>query len=1729
MIKSVLKRALVFSLTLALIISILPGTVITSFAAVSGSLDDNRIGLSDDGNGTWTAQGTEINGVMTASCGKTGTSTLTLTNNSEGKVHLSFQYSITSNSQSVTIDGATKTGEGTFEKELAASGSAIIKLNAKGGSYTDGETSISITNISLIALDAKANITFTQPMNGTVTVDKVPLDATKVFSDKTAAEGYSVEAEPSDGYRFFGWIVDGKLFSRELSTTLKFDKDTTVEAKFIGTNEPVFDVGGQFYYDYGSAIEAAQAGDAKTVSLLVDWTAENGFTVPTGITFLIPCMENDAGYTNGFSPDGTTAKGTTGPNGTLYCTLTVPEDAVVSVSGTMLVNAVTGRNIAGHYDQDVNGGYGEVQLNGRIEVNEGGLLDVNGYVRGSGSIDVASGGKVYDLYVVINWRGGSAASGAVMAGHVYPMNEFKMHNIEVQILLQHDSTLSGTVKMFADGGYQRTRFPQVDNSNGLFRFTSGSVSKTYIDGREKLVFDGDGGLYSSSITVPAAGALSTRDYIYPFDGDMDFSFSGNWTFNERIKFMPGATVTLENGASLTVPEKTASASNTDNLIVFYDNTFQDATISGTRYPSDRADAVLIMKGGSTLTALGAFGGKIAIDRNATETSPATVTASGAVSVTTQEMMTASFMSGTTQDITFTANINGYQLETGKTYRCYYENGKLIIELEGTGDSRENDYNGQNIPWDSADGKSVEYYVDNAWTSAAPKNVGEYRVREVVEGGTDDYKLVRSLGTLTIKPLVAEFELDGESTFPYDGQAHTVTAKVTNKVGDDNVTVTLSGDTGTDAQTYTATVTGLDGTASKNYTIGDNKDLSWEITQAPLTLTWDGQTTFTYNGSEHSVSAVLEGQQGEDELTVSLSDDKHTDVGNYEAKAEITGDKIGNYEMPTNLTQEWSITQADAPEIVFPTVSGPITYDPDGKLESVELSFTSNEYGDFAWTDGSIKPTVDVTSYEVTFTASEKTKQNYKEIAQTTAMVTVAVQKGEQAAPAGVTAHNEQTIPGNDGYITGVDTSMEWKKQTGGEDDWQTVEGTEITGLAAGGYDVRFKANENQNAGTPVTVTVNKYDPTAERQPEASIYYKAEQLTGLEPNGDYKINEAPVKADGDGKIRIDETWIGARISIVKKGDGVKTNDSDALELAVPARPAAPAGLTGGYTSKPGDADGRVTGLTDGVTYEYKAGSRWEPLTGETELAAGSYQVRLSATNEAFYSEETEITVQDPAYAATPNVTIDYENEKLTGFGEGSYTVNDEAVTVGEDSAVAIRTEWFGKPINIVLKGSGPAVIDSPPQSVNVPARPAAPELQGKAPTSSAGTDGSVTGLDSGKLYEYRTDGGEWTTVEAGRESIDGLAAGEYEVRLKATESSFAGDSAAVTVADYVAPPAPSNPGSGGTGAPDESKTETVTNPDGSTTTTTTKPDGTSVETTTTPEGVVGTTGKDASGNVTNAEVTVPQGGSEGVVKAPVEVPSAGSTKEAPEVNVHVQGEGSVKMEVPVTHVGPGTVAVVVHPDGTEEVVRDCVISEDGVVLNVEGDVTLKIVENSAEFNDIEGVESWAGDAIEFTSARELFSGTGGNNFQPDGDMTRGALVTLLHRLSYEPDAPATKFDDVEDAGLYTDAIAWADANSIVTGNGNGLFMPHDNITREQLVMLIYNYAKFRGAVMETAGNINAFADADKVHDYAREAMAWAIGAGIVSGQGDNTLNPAGITTRAQTAVILMNLCNYMAKY
>ena len=332
--------------------------------------------------------------------------------------------------------------------------------------------------------------------------------------------------------------------------------------------------------------------------------------------------------------------------------------------------------------------------------------------------------------------------------------------------------------------------------------------------------------------------------------------------------------------------------------------------------------------------------------------------------------------------------------------------------------------------------------------------------------------------------------------------------------------------------------------------------------------------------------------------------------------------------------------------------------------------------------------------------------------------------------------------------------------------------------------------------------------------------------------------------------------------------------------------------------------------------------------------------------------------------------------------------------------------------------------------------------------------------------------------------------------------------------------PSDSGSSGSsssGGSSNTTTTTEKNPDGSTTTTATdKATGAVTQTTKTASGVTGTTVTDKSGKITEVKASVPAAAavqavkSGETVKLPVEVPAAKSAKDAPAVSVTIpRNAGSVKVEIPVKEVTSGTVAVIVNADGTEEIVKTSVPTNVGVVFAVEGTVTVKVIDNAKNFADTNG--HWAEDAIGFVTAREMFVGTSTVTFNPDSNMTRAQLMTVMARFDGE--------DTTGGSVWYEKGMAWAKANGVSDGTN-----PNGSITREQLATMLYRYA---GSPV-VSGNLDRFADTGKVACYAVDAMRWAVENGLISGMGDGTLNPQGNATRAQIATILMRYCENLAK-
>ena len=173
--------------------------------------------------------------------------------------------------------------------------------------------------------------------------------------------------------------------------------------------------------------------------------------------------------------------------------------------------------------------------------------------------------------------------------------------------------------------------------------------------------------------------------------------------------------------------------------------------------------------------------------------------------------------------------------------------------------------------------------------------------------------------------------------------------------------------------------------------------------------------------------------------------------------------------------------------------------------------------------------------------------------------------------------------------------------------------------------------------------------------------------------------------------------------------------------------------------------------------------------------------------------------------------------------------------------------------------------------------------------------------------------------------------------------------------------------------------------------------------------------------------------------------------------------------------------------------------------------------------------WFYDAVVYAYQNELMDGVGGNRFAPNSETTRAQLVTILYRLEGEPavsgDLP---FTDVESGTWYTDAILWAAQNNIVNGVNDTEFAPGDDLTRQQLVTILYRYAEAKGYDVSASADLSGYPDAGQVQDYAQPAMAWAVAENIIQGMEDGTLKPAGNASRAQIATILMRFCEDVAQ-
>lgn len=181
-----------------------------------------------------------------------------------------------------------------------------------------------------------------------------------------------------------------------------------------------------------------------------------------------------------------------------------------------------------------------------------------------------------------------------------------------------------------------------------------------------------------------------------------------------------------------------------------------------------------------------------------------------------------------------------------------------------------------------------------------------------------------------------------------------------------------------------------------------------------------------------------------------------------------------------------------------------------------------------------------------------------------------------------------------------------------------------------------------------------------------------------------------------------------------------------------------------------------------------------------------------------------------------------------------------------------------------------------------------------------------------------------------------------------------------------------------------------------------------------------------------------------------------------------------------------------------------------------------------FTDVKESD-WFFKGVEYVVDKGIMSGVSENEFAPSGKLTRAMLVQMLYNMESRPACDAENaFMDVPVGQWYTDAVIWANDAKIVSGMGEGLFAPNMEITREQMVAMLYNYAKYKGYDVTASADLSAFADTASVSTWAQPAMQWAVAEGYISGMGDSQLAPQGTATRAEIASVIMRFMEATAE-
>ena len=554
MIKRIGRRFVSLLLTFVTILTLLPVMTLPALAAaeLTGSLTDKKnIGLSVTGDGTWTAESNQVTGSVTSTkdCGsyKSYKSTLTITNNKGKPATLSFSYSITLKGGTINVGGTAVTAGGTFSKPLKVD--EKVDVNIESGSGEGKYAKITLTKIKLI-YDTDATVTFQPAENGTYKVDGKLITA-EYSNTQSSMTAYKVDATPAEGYQFMDWydVGNNKSISRDSKTELNIEEDCSIKARFTHKDLALFETGGLVYDNLTTAIAATSGKPSPLITQVGDGTISGSYTIPSGVTLLIPFDEGGTLYTT--APKARTDA----PKPKSFKTLTMAEGSSITLeSGAAISIGGQCRAAGGSFASQVVGPYGciEMKSGSAITVKSGANLYAWGFISGSGAVTVQSGGAVYELYQVLDFRGGKATLG--IKNHVFPFNQYAVQNIEVPLTVHFGASEKAYAAIYANSEIYTSAISFI-GEDGLFKLTSGSLTKAYDGSTDRISYTVNGTAELNNLTLTLAGrTVDSTDYVLPLTNNMTVNLisDSKLTVNQTAALLPGVELSIARGAELEV-------------------------------------------------------------------------------------------------------------------------------------------------------------------------------------------------------------------------------------------------------------------------------------------------------------------------------------------------------------------------------------------------------------------------------------------------------------------------------------------------------------------------------------------------------------------------------------------------------------------------------------------------------------------------------------------------------------------------------------------------------------------------------------------------------------------------------------------------------------------------------------------------------------------------------------------------------------------------------------------------------------------------------------------------------------------------------------------------------------------------------------------------------------------------------------------------------------------------